>query len=275
MFHLPKLPKLSLRKSKKDGTYGDNQTTLHTSLGFAGHEAYKLLRANLTFMLAASDSTKCPVIGVTSSIRGEGKSTTAVNLAYTIAEAGHRVLLIDGDMRLPSIGQKMEMDNAPGLSNALVGMGKDKNYIRKSGVLENWQILTAGDIPPNPSELLASERLSRLLESLREQYNYIVLDLPPVDMVSDALVVSSVVDGMIVVVRENYTERQDVRECIRQMNIADARILGIVLNGVGDDNSGYRYYKNYYYKKKESKKYYDYGDAYSAKPEDQYGFGSK
>lgn len=271
MLHLSKLNLTKLRKAKK--TYGDSRTTLHTNLGFAGHEAYKLLRANLTFMLAAKEGKKCPIIGVTSSIRGEGKSTTAVNLAFTIAEAGHQVLLIDGDMRLPSIGKKMDMDNAPGLSNMLVGANQQKNYIRKSGVLENWHILTAGDIPPNPSELLASEKLKHLFESLCEKYDYIVLDLPPVDMVSDALVVSSVVDGMVMVVRENYTERQDVRECVRQMNIAGARILGIVLNGVGEDNSGYKYYKHYYYKKKESKA--PYNDQYSAKPEDQYGFGTK
>ncbi len=262
----------SIKKpADKKKPYAQDQQVLHTNLNFAGVEAYKLLRANLFFMLAAGDEgRRCPVVGVTSSIRGEGKSTTAVNLSYAIAEAGQKVLLIDGDMRLPSIGKKMEIDNAPGLSNELVSNDRERIGIRKSGVLDNWYILPAGDIPPNPSELLASDRLKRLLEYLQERFDFIVLDLPPVDMVSDALVVSSVVDGMIVVVRENYTERADLRECIRQMNIANTRVLGIVFNGVGTDNSGYKYYKSYYKRKQDKKQY---GALYADSQENPYGFG--
>lgn len=232
----------------------NERRTLHTHLNFAGREAYKLLRANLSFVLPGEEGRSCPIIGVTSSIRGEGKSTTATNLAYSVAESGKKVLLIDADMRLPSIGRKMELDNAPGLSNALATGDYEKMTVRESGVLENWHILTAGDIPPNPSELLASERLKEMLRYLAERYEYIVVDMPPVNIVSDALVAAPALDGVVVVARENYTERGELRECIRQMEIAGTKILGLVMTGVIKDGSG-RYYK---YKKQYGK----YGDHY-------------
>lgn len=237
----------------------DEKKTLHKNLNFSGLEAYKLLRANLTFMLPADEEKKCPIIGVTSSVRGEGKSTTAVNLCYAIAEAGHDVLLVDADMRLPSVGKKLNISNTPGLSNALVQSGHVSVGVKPSGVLDNWRVLPAGDIPPNPSELLASKRLKDLFAFLAENYDYIVVDLPPVNIVSDALGAASAFDGMIVVVRENYTDRMDLRECIRQLKLADAHILGVALNGIGEDNSSYKYYKSRYGGKRYGKYYKKYG----------------
>ena len=141
------------RRNKQKGLVCDN-------LSFAAAESYKLLRTNLNFSLPEKP---CHIIGVTSSVRGEGKSTTSVNIAYTIAQTGKKVLLIDADMRLPSVAAKLEIHGAPGLSNLIAGMNAEQSCLRKSGYFDNWYILPAGDIPPNPSELLGSERMHALL----------------------------------------------------------------------------------------------------------------
>ena len=158
----------------------DMKRTLHKNLEFTAIEQYKILRTNLDFTLP--EDVKCPIIGVTSSMRGEGKSTTAVNLSYVLAEKGSPVLLIDGDLRIPSIAKKMRMDSSPGLTDLLMGHGAHMPDLR-SALLENWFILPSGDIPPNPSELLGSRRMEYILNSLRESFEYIIIDLPPVNIV--------------------------------------------------------------------------------------------
>ena len=107
---------------------------------------------------------KCPVIGVTSSMRGEGKSTTAVNLSYVFAEKGRKVLLIDGDLRIPSVAKKLDIDRVPGLADLLRGKGMEVTDI-KPYLMDNWHILPSGEIPPNPSELLGYRRMKRLLDA--------------------------------------------------------------------------------------------------------------
>lgn len=239
-----------MSKKKATVTTAQQRKMLHTSLGFQAAEAYKLLRTNLQFTLPGDNEDRCRVIGITSSIHGEGKSTTAVNLSYTLAETGKRVLLIDGDMRLPSVGKKMEVQNAPGLSNALAASGSDvKIAIRPSNVFDNWRLVTSGDIPPNPSELLGSRRMQSVLKAMMKEFDYIVIDLPPANVVSDALVVSPLLDGMLVVVRENYTERKELRACIRQLNLSNAKVLGIVLSNVQDEHKRYGKYRKKYYSK--------------------------
>lgn len=232
--------------NQKRITTDEQRKTLHKNLNFTAAEAYKLLRTNLQFTLPGDEEDACRVIGITSSIHGEGKSTTSINLAYTLAETGKRVLLIDADMRLPSIGKKLEMQNAPGLSNALVATGNDaKIALRPSGIYENWRIVTAGDIPPNPSELLGSRRMQYVLKALEKEFDYIIIDLPPVNVVSDALIVSPELDGLVVVVRENYTERKELRACIRQLNLSNAKVLGIVMTGAKEGHKRYGKYKKY------------------------------
>ncbi len=235
----------------------ENKKTLHKNLEFTATEQYKLIRANLDFTLPADE--KCPVIGVTSSMRGEGKSTTAVNLSYVLAEKGSKVLLIDADLRIPSIAKKLDIDSSPGLSDLLKGKGSQLCEF-KSHLLSNWFVLPSGDIPPNPSELLGSSRMENVLANMKEQFDYIVVDLPPVNIVSDAVSISSLISGMIVVIREEYTEKKELERCFRQLKLSNVKVLGCVMNEAKSGGSSYGKYKKY--------KYYKYYRYYQSDPKD-------
>ena len=234
-----------------------HKRSLHKNLDFTATEQYKLLRTNLEFTVPAG--VKCPVVGVTSSMRGEGKSTTAINLSYVLAEKGSRVLLVDGDLRIPSIAKKMEIPSTPGLTDVL--MGKNTSIEKyKSSLLDAWYILPSGEIPPNPSELLGSERMEAMLATFKEKFDYIIVDLPPVNIVSDALSFASLTDGMILVIREEYTEKKELEHCFRQLKLSNVNVLGCVMNEAksGSHSYGkyrrYKYYKHYrYYYKYEYK----------------------
>lgn len=245
-----------MKKTKKSPVnLTDNQKTLHKNLEFTATEQYKLLRANLSFTLP--DDVKCPIIGVTSSMRGEGKSTTAVNLSYVLAEAGKRVILIDGDMRIPSIAKKMKIENNLGLTDCLKGAEALKLSSFKSEVFNNWYIMPSGALPPNPSELLASKRMENVLKTLSETFDYIIIDLPPVNVVSDALAVSKYITGMIVVIREDYAEKKELENCVRLLKLSNVNVLGCVMNG---SKSGKGYYSKHRYSRygRYSKYYYKY-----------------
>lgn len=225
-----------------------NRRTLHKNLEFTATEQYKLIRANLEFTLPADE--KCPIIGITSSMRGEGKSTTAINLSYVLAEKGSKVLLIDGDLRIPSIAKKMYIESTPGLTDLLMGKGASIADFQ-STLLKNWYILPSGKIPPNPSELIGSRRMEIVLNELREAFDYIIVDLPPVNLVSDALSISSLITGMIIVIRENYTEKKELEHCFRQLKLSNVNILGCVMNGTkysGGSYHKYTYMENKYYR---------------------------
>lgn len=224
-----------------------------SSLDFAAKEAYKLLRTNLEFALA--DVEGCRVIGITSATRGEGKSLTSINICYTLAEYGKRVLLIEGDLRLPTLSRKLSLSNGKGLSNIIADSSMRTIPIRKYSMKTKEDegvtidILTSGSVPPNPSELLGSERMKLLMKALRNNYDYILIDLPPVLAVTDALVASKVIDGMVIVVRNAVTEKNAYADAIRQMKFANTRILGCVLNCVDQEREtkkGYYHYSRYY-----------------------------
>lgn len=224
---------------------GENPKTLHQNLQFTATEQYKLIRANLDFTLPPDE--KCPVIGITSAMRGEGKSTTSVNLSYVFAEKGYKVLLIDGDLRLPSIAKKLDIEDSPGLADLLRGKGAQISEFQ-SHLLKNWFVLPSGNIPPNPSELLGSSRMENILSQLREVFDYIIIDLPPVNLVSDVVSISSLISGMIVVIREDYTEKKELESCFRQLKLSGVNVLGFVMNESKFGSSGYskQYKKNYY-----------------------------
>ena len=231
-------------KSKNLPIERNVRKTLHKNLKFNATEQYKLLRTNISFTLP--EDVKCPIIGVISSVRGEGKSTTAINLAYVYAESGKRVLLIDGDLRLPSVAKKMNIDGSVGLTNFLLDSNKIMIDDYRTDINDKWYIVPCGPIPPNPSELLASKKMEKLLAMLSEFFDCIIIDLPPVNIVSDAVAISKYITGMILVVRQNYTEKEEYENCKRQLKLSNVKVLGVVMNSV---NSGKSYYSNYKYKR--------------------------
>jgi len=211
-------------------------------LSFAAAEAYKLLRTNILFALP--DKQRCRVVGVTSAGSGEGKSTTALNLSYMLAEAGEGVLLIEGDMRLPTISRRLKLRRSPGLSNVLAGLSGVNEALQESGLHKRLQVISSGDIPPNPSELLGAQSSGILIEVLSSDYDFIVLDLPPVTEVADALVASKLADGMLIVVRQNYANKHALADAMQQLQYVDAKILGFVMT----DSSTVKGKKYYNYK---------------------------
>lgn len=250
-------------KKKEARFAAANPNTLHSNLSFTATEQYKLLRTNLSFTLP--DDDKCMIIGVTSSMRGEGKSTTAVNLSYVLAENGKKVLLIDGDLRVPSVAKKMGIPSSPGLTTLLKGGEAISLSSFKSTIYDNWYIIPSGQMPPNPSELLGSARMGNALQMLSESFDYIVIDLPPVNLVSDALAVSKYIKGMLVVVREDYCEKRELDNCLRLLKLSDVNILGIVMNETKNGKGYYSKYRSKRYYKYYSHYYSDYS-SYRAKP---------
>lgn len=233
----------------------EQRSMLGDRLNFAAAEAYKLLRTNLIFSLP--DEQKCRVVGVTSAMTGEGKSTTSINLAYTIAETGKRVLLVEADMRRPNLARRLAIDAAPGLSNLLAGLCREKDVVQDVGLLENMKVITSGDVPPNPSELLGSEGMSTMVDTLTQNFDYIIFDLPPVNAVSDGLVVSKFIQGMIVVVRQDYSNRQNLSAMLRQLEYLHIKVLGFVMTYrtiSGGRYGRYSRYKSYSQEKEADKK---------------------
>ncbi len=231
------------RKSKRKEPVCEN-------LSFAAKEAFKRLRTNVDMSLQQENNKSgCRIIGVTSAQLGDGKSIVALNLAYSFAELGRSVLLIDADMRRPSIDKKLGLALSPGLSNLL----RDTNSV--SAAIQKYRagrgkteldIIPGGSIPQNPAELLSSKRMTRLLEVLASAYDYLVLDLPPVGIVIDAVPAARQADGMIIVVRENACPRAALKASVEQLKYAGINILGFVVNGALE-GSGKKYIYGKYY----------------------------
>ena len=220
-----------------------------SNISFAASEAYKLLRTKLQFSFV--DESKSHVIGFSSALSGEGKSLTAVNLAYTLSQLDKKVILIDCDMRRPTLAEKLSIRKLPGLSGYLTGQHKLEEIIQDCNLKKEedaFQVIAAGQNPPNPIELLSSDRMTKFLQLLRQRYDYIILDLPPVGEVSDAMAVAKETDGMLLVVRQNYCDRLVLKDAARQFEFINARILGVVYNCASENTGRYGkgYYKRYY-----------------------------
>lgn len=217
-----------------------------SGISFAASEAYKLLRTKLQFSFV--DDNDCHIIGVSSAMAGEGKSLSSVNLAYSLAQLDKRVLLIDCDMRRPSLSAKLPIKKLPGLSNYLTRQVGMEDVIQSYGNEDEcaFNVIAAGRNPPNPIELLNSDRMRKALDKLRSSFDYIILDLPPVGEVSDALVVSKLVDGILLVVRQNYCNRSLLSAAVKQFSFVETRILGVVMNCAVEESGGYgKYYRGY------------------------------
>lgn len=204
-------------------------------------EQYRTIRTNIQF---ASADRKIQTIVVTSSGPSEGKSTTAANIAVVFANSGQRVLLVDADMRQPTIHKTFGLTNEVGLSKVLSSNNSVLEMSRPS-MVDNLFILTSGPKPPNPSELLGSTRMDQVIEEARHLYDVIIFDMPPVVTVTDAQIMASKADGTLLVVRENVTRKDALTKAKDLLEMVQAKVLGVVYNGAQNlKDQGYYYYNN-------------------------------
>ena len=215
---------------------------------FQYQEAFKSLRTNLKFLAMGKS---CKKIVMTSAIPGEGKSSVAINLAVSLADAGSRVLLMDCDLRKPILHRYLKLDKSSykGLTNILSGGVLTESIVNMKSL--NLHVIIADAIPPNPAELLGSGRMKILVEELEKHYDYIIFDTPPVSVVTDAAVLSQYADGVILVIRQNHATYDEVALAKKNLDTVHANILGAVLNDFNtksaDKESGYYYSYNYDY----------------------------
>ena len=182
-----------IRKNKKQEQF---KLITDSSVPFAAKEAYNSLRTNLLYALSPTNGK---IVAVTSSNAGEGKSTVSINLALTMASANVKVLLIDADLRRPTIHKKLRIDNSTGLSKFIVGFETMSDSLKRN-VFTNLDVMTSGPIPPNPSELLGSENMRVFLQKASDYYDYIIIDTPPVNIVTDVAVMADCISGVLLIV---------------------------------------------------------------------------
>ncbi|HEX9885631.1 MAG TPA: polysaccharide biosynthesis tyrosine autokinase, partial [Longimicrobiales bacterium] len=207
-------------------------------------ESYRNLRMNLMFMTSDDQTTRSLLFS--SPGPAEGKSTTAVNYAIMMARQGQKVLLVDGDLRRPAIHLALDLMREPGLTNLLIGDVKPREAIRPS-VLPNLDVLPSGPFPPNPSELLSSKEMKRLLEEFQGKYGQIIIDSPPILAVTDAAALGVHTDGCCLVLRSGKTEQRAAERAVDQLRRVGVRVLGAILNEVSASNPEESYYLQYYY----------------------------
>lgn len=269
------------RKNKKTNIINSSRTlikdlNLSPSLKFKVEESYKSIRANITFSLMKKG---CKRIVFTSSVAGEGKTTTTINLAISFAQAGQRVLLIDGDLRKPKIHQYFSISNNPGLTDYLgstVSASRtdriDLFSIVHATEYDNLSIICSGSIPPNPAEILGSEPMAEFLNDVSNDFDYIIIDTPPINIVSDALPIIRESDGVVLVVRYNQSTHPEVEKAIAALEFIDAKILGFIVNFV-ETRSGGKYNYGKYNRYRYGYGYGGYGYGYGGYGYGGYGYG--
>jgi capsular exopolysaccharide synthesis family protein len=220
-------------------------------------ESYKSMRTNIVFALSSSDKK---VFAVSSSGAGDGKSTNATNIAIALSQADNKVLLIDGDMRKPVIHKTFKLKNKKGLSSAISKMEKVEDCVSKE-VIKNLDVMTSGPKPPNPSELLASSQMNKILDKFSLEYDYVVIDTPPVNVVSDAMGLSKSIAGILLVLRYGKTTFDEIDDSMKKINLADMNMLGFILNDINWKN---RATSHFTYRYGYSKNGYGYGYAAAA-----------
>lgn len=207
-------------------------------------EAYRQLR---TSVLLSSAGHPCKLLLVTSSQPREGKTTTAVNTAISLAQTGASTVVIDCDMRKPRVHQLLNISNHVGVSLYLSGQNEDLSLLIHSHQIPNLSIMPCGPIPPNPAELLGSDQMRKLLTELSAKYDHIVIDTPPVVSFADPVILSTMVDGVILVVRGGFSSRGIVQRSRQILGEVGAKIYGVVLNDADMKSSdSYYYYSSYY-----------------------------
>lgn len=247
---------MSKKMSKKAALHTtDPKKLLKNTSAFSVKEAYNAIRTNLLF---TQHGEKCPIFVVTSPTANNGKTINSANLAISFAQMGKKTLIIDADMRNPSLNKLFGLHSKNGLSEILAGL-TDNISVSKTDV-DNLSVLTAGKIPPNPTELLASDRMDKLLDFVREHYDCVFIDTPPINIVTDATVFAQKTTGYIVIVKTDTTKVPEVKTAVQTLESIGSSILGFILN---DANSDKKKYYSYYRKYSRSYAYnykYSYGN---------------
>ena len=200
-------------------------------------EAFRTIKTNIKY--SSADKHK-KVLLVTSTEAGEGKSTISSNLALSLSQDNKKVIIIDGDLRKPSVHKQFRISGSVGLTELLIGeeaLEKIKHKINPY-----LDAIASGHIPPNPAELLASEEMEKVIEKLREEYDYVIIDTNPIGLVADAQILSSKVDGVILVARYEKTKKENLLSCEKMIDKVGGNTIGVVLNGIDEKRGKYYYY---------------------------------
>ena len=233
---------MNIKRSQEQagsGYMAQRRQILNKNTNFAIQEAYKRLRTNIRFCIR---DQKCRKLCLTSGGPGEGKSITLLNLAISIAQTGKKVLLVDADLRRPAVARLLVEKASPGLSEILMGDVAVEDAIRPEAY-PNLDIIFSGEIPPNPSELLSSENMQQVIETCAEHYDYILVDTPPVNVVTDACIVANLLDGVLLLAWQKRSRKDALRQAVNNLKLTGANVLGYILNGVVyDDEKQYGSY---------------------------------
>jgi len=205
-------------------------------------EIYRTIRTNIQF--SAFDK-ELKTLTVTSATEGEGKSTTLSNLGVTLAQQNNRVLIVDADLRRPKMHKMFQLANTEGLTELLINKLEPESLIQTTFV-ENLFVLPTGVIPPNPAELLGSRRMNHFIENVKAKFDYVLIDIPPVNVVTDGLLIANLMDGVILVCDSGNVAIEEAKRAKELLTNAKANILGVVLNNVAIDGSNYYYYQKRY-----------------------------
>lgn len=261
------MAKLGLKKKKKESkatafSREDQKKILCADSPFVVKEAYNSIRTNLLF---TQQGEKCPIFVVSSPTANNGKSINTINMAISFSQMGKRTLLIDADMRNPTVHRLFSIPVKNGLSEILAGL-TDSITVTKTDI-ENLSVLTAGKIPPNPAELLSSTRMDKLLEFVKAHYDCVLIDTPPVNLVTDSTAFATKATGYIIIVKLETTDMQEVKMTVNSLRHINAPIVGFIANDANASGKRYSsYYKRSYYRSKYSYNYsYDYSYNYRYK----------
>ena len=266
------------KKTKNDDTYERNQRAnsrrlLTNDSPFAIREAYVKLRTSLMCCMTADTTRPCTAFAISSAVPSEGKSLTAANIAVSFAMMEKNTLLIDADFRKPTMRRLWDINQRTGLCDFLIGSAP-LQLTRLQDI--PLTIAPSGSIPPNPSELLASAKMRQFVTSCAEHYDYIIIDTPPVDTVADAQIISTLVDGFVLVARSGYTSRSELSSAIAAIQDIGGNICGIVLNNLSQKSVRYSYRYKYRYGYGYGGRYGSkYGSRYGSRYSYRYGYGRK
>lgn len=230
---------------KKTNQNGTKLLNVAKTDNFHITESFKALRTNIMFSLPSSENKKSKIILFTSPDSGDGKTTVSVNTAIALSETENRVLLIDADMRKPTVHRYFGLESRTGLSNLISGMNGKEECVQKISDMPNLSVITAGILPPNPSELLGSSSMAKLLETFDGEYDYIIIDTPPINVVADALSLVNSADGTALVVSKGKSTYPEAAKALKTLKFANANILGVVCNRAGSGKKGYGSYGSY------------------------------